>query len=778
MEKDQQIVPARPTELAPVASGQYPVMVGTHLGEEASHLWDYIRILSKHRWFILSTLFVVFCTVTIASFKMRPIYEAVGRIEIDKESSNILSFKDLFQMDPGWDWENYLQTQIKILQSDTLAFQVIQGAKLDRNPEFAGAEGEEQKAEASGLTVHTLTGMSDLKMQHRLLKNFQKALDVRLVPRSWLVEISFQSRDPKLAADVVNFMIKLYIENSFRTRYESATQASDWLASQLVSFKSKVEKSEEELVRYQRENEILNLDDKQNITTQTLADLNRQLTEAQAERIRKESYATLIHSGSLEAIPAVNEDRLIQDLREKYAELDKQYSEAKSLYGPEYPKVQRLQSQMQDSKTLMDREVSVIAQRLERDYEAAMKRERLLAGALEKQKREANEINQKSIQYHILKREVDTNKQLYEGLLQRLKEAGVSAGLKSSNIRMVDPARVPIRPAKPRILLNIALSLLAGSFLGVALAFLREYLDNTVKTPDEIEQVALVPALGMVPALSSIDGKRRTRRLLGGGKKTEVPDTIPRVAPELICQTDPRSAVSETYRALRTAILLSASGRPPQIILVTSSLPREGKTTTSMNMAITFAQRGEKTLIIDADLRKPRVHHLLRLSSQHGLSTYLAGGSTFDQIVCQKTPIPNLAAICCGPKPPNPSELLSSDLMKQLLERASREFPRIVIDTAPVLALADATILSVMADGVIVVSAGGVTTRGALRRCRQTLQAVGARFLGVVMNNVDLQSPDYYYYYRSYGYGYRYGYGSWYYYGGYSSYGDGESSAE
>src|ERR1051325_7147785 len=371
----------------------------------------------------------------------------------------------------------------------------------------------------------------------------------------------------------------------------------------------------------------------------------------------------------------------------------------------------------------------------------------MLHEAMEKQKTEANKLNESAIEYSLLKRDLETNRTLYEGLLEKLKEAGVSAGLRSNNFRIVDAARKPTLPAEPNIPRNLTFALALGLTAGVGLAFVLEALDNTVHTPEQAQAISALPSLGMIP-LGSLIGEVGAPRLAVASSKEAV---------ELVTQARPQSQMAESYRALRTSLLLTSLGTPPKVILVTSALPQEGKTTTSMNTAIVLAQKGSRVLIIDADMRRPSVHKALGMGPRTGLSNVLTGSAQLHQAIVRSTLIPTLYVLAAGTPPPNPAELLASSHMKDVLAELREQYDHIVVDTPPTLSVTDAVVMSTRADAVVLVIRSGQTTKQALRRARDLLMQVNARVSGVLLNAVDLTSPDYYYYYEYQGkYGSRY----------------------
>ncbi|MGB8593545.1 MAG: polysaccharide biosynthesis tyrosine autokinase [Candidatus Acidiferrales bacterium] len=714
------------------------------------HLLDYLIILKKHQWLILSFLLTVVTVVTIATFKMKPVYIAAARVEVDRESQNLQPFPDSGGYDEAMDLDAYTETQTKILDSETLALQTIKSLDLARYPEFGG--------NPNAVIMPTSGGGVQ---RPAILGAFLGGLSIRRIPNSRLIEVSFEAEDPQLAARIVNGHLQNFIEANFRSRYDATTQASNWLSAELEELRMKVQESEDARIAYERENQIWTVDQKQDITSEKLADINKALTDAQTDLVQKQAVYQIAKSGDVDQLPDVRNSAYVSELMKRKEDLEEQYEEATAQFGPNFPRVQRLERQKKDVEDALGRAEERIIASIEADYKTARERVDLLTVSLQKQKGEADDKAEKLIQYQILVHDAESNKQLYDGLLQKLKEAGITAGLKSSNIRIVDPALVPTYPARPQKARNILLAFLVGLVGGVGLAFLREYLDNTVKSPDDVERLAGLPSLAVVPSVPSLNGHGSASpgKLLGEGQPGGEDQEDSRV--EIVSFSKPKSQVSEAFRALRTSLLLSQADHPPQVILVTSALPREGKTTSAVNLAVTFAQLGDRTLIIDSDLRKPGIRRALGLSMgrELGLSSYLAGVASLDDVIIPHPQIENLAALTTGPIPPSPADLLSSHRMRDAISYLRQKYKFIVIDSPPVMAATDAVIISALTDGVLLVVRSGETPKEAFTRTRDLLHAVKCRLLGVVLNAVDSSAPDYYYSYRYYPYAYGYGYG-------------------
>ena len=731
-EAELQIMP-KPTR----ENGQFPNAAGGEF-----NLREYWSVLCKRQAIVLLTLVAVVVLAIIHSFRTVPIYEAVGRIAIYRQGPAAVRLKntpeDLDDRDPSID----LDTQVKILQSATIASQVIKDLRLDQDPAFGGAP-------ADPGSESTLSSAMDPKRQDALLASFSGGLKVLELPNTRIIELRYDSRDPKLAAKIVNTLAKTYIEQNFKNRYNATMQTSDWLAHQLAELQIKVETSQEKLVQYQRENGIVGLDDKQNVVTAKLTDLNQRLTEAESDRIQREARYRFASSDEATQAPNPFESNglgLLGKLRAQRSELKVQLAQLTLQFGSSYPKVLELDRQMnaldEDIQTERQREVD----KLRADYLAASEREHLLQQAFDRQTQQTNQLNEKSIEFNLLKRDMESSRALYESLVEKLKEAGVMAGLQSSNVQTVDNARTPVRPIVPDIPHNLRMALIFGLFGGIALAFFFEALDNTVRTPEQVQELTALATLGVIPLTQGMRGGKR--QVLKG--MSEEKHRIPEVLDPLI-----KPEIQEAYRALCTAILLSSPANPPKVMLVTSSLPQEGKTTTIVNCAVGLSLRKFRVLLIDADMRRPRLHCVFRMPNSTGLSMYLAGHASLDSVIRDVSSVANLSVLTSGPSSPHPAELVGSCRMQELLASCAERYDFVMVDSPPVLSVTEGVLISAMVDTTMVVVRAGQTSKAALRRALNLLSQANARVMGVALNAVDLKREqgyygEYYYYNRGY----------------------------
>ncbi len=719
------------------------------LSRDELSLAAYWSVLLKRRWTVITAVLVLTTVAVLASFRMTPVYRATARVELEAETPMVQSLNEVYQKAETDD--AFLQTQIQVLKSDKLAWRTIEELRLAENPAFAGG---------------TRMGQWDAeKAKLRLIEVFRGRLNVQLVPRTRMLLVGFENPDPRLAAQVASALVNNYVDYNFREKYDATRQVSGFMEQQLDELKAKVEKSQQALVQYERQHEIVNTGEKQNVLEQMLSDVSRDLTTAESERIQRESLYRQVTDNRAQVAALAHSD-LLQKLEEKKADLRGQYTEVTTQYGPKFPRAIRLEQQLAEYQGQITREQNRVIERLRHDYNAAVGRENLAAQAFARQKEQLGKLNQLLVQHNILQRDFESNQQLYQNLLQRLKDATVSAGLRSTNIHIVDSALPPTSPIRPRKALNIALGLLGGLVLGIMGAFAQEGLDRSVNSADQIESLLFTPALAVIPLDRS--SRPAAHGLISKWQNRQVPEGHHgEVALTVVHR--PKSVLAEAYRGLRTGVLLSSTPTAPKTVLVTSAHMGEGKTVTALNLAQAMAQRKGPVLIMDCDLRKGGVARALALKAEKGVSTVLTGTHNLEEAL-QPSPLQSdLWILPCGPVPPNPAELLGSDRMAELCKDLSRRYEHIIIDSPPVLLVTDATILSTLADGVVLVAESGKTPRPALVRTRRILDDAGARILGVVLNKLDQHHGGYY----DYGY-YRYGYHHYAEYG----YGYGQSSAQ
>jgi len=690
-------------------------------------VWD---LLFKHQWLILSTTVILTVLVAISSFKEKPVYRATGRIVVDAETPLLQTLNELFR--PIEADDSFLETQVSILQSDNLAWETIQQLGLDKRGN-------------SSLSATQAVAISPDE-RNRIIAGFKGGLRVERTKDTRMVTVSYESTDPRQAAQVVNALIKNYIENNFRTKYDATRQATGWMEQRLDELKLKVEKSQQAMVAYERQNNLVNLGEKQTVTEARFEDMSRHYSEAQSERLTKEALYKMVASDDTQ-VGFIQGNGLLANLEQKEASLKEQYSEAVAQYGPTYPKALRLQDQIRDEDSLIASERKRIVENVHNDYLSALQRERFFATVLAEQKKDVERVNQLLIEDNLLKRDFESNQQLYDGLLQHLKDANVSAGLRATNIHVIDDAPVPAAPVRPNKMRNIEFALAAGLVLGVALAFTKEALDNSIKNAQEMEKLTGLPTLAIVPmGRASVRG--RSSGMLENGENGNGSCQV-----ELAVLKTPGAAISEAFRALRTSVLLSTAERPPQVILITSAQPSEGKTSTTLNLAATLAQKGSRVLLLDADLRRPGLARALGLSNAKGLSGILTGAHEYEDAILQRVHgAEHLYLLPTGSRPPNPAELLCSMKMEKLILRLRQDFDHVIIDSPPILPLTDATILSNLVDGIIMIVECEATSRAALNRACRVMEHAGGKILGTVFNKVDVRRDGYYGYRLYHGY--------------------------
>ncbi len=733
------------------------------------HLLDYWKVLIRRWWIVVVVLFAFVSVSAYMTWRQTPIYRAFLKLQIDNEQASILPFKETSTF-TYTTTEEYLKTQFEAMTSRALATRVIKKMNLEKDPRFTRTTNPDavsrflQRVKAK-FDWHVrdekpvaLQGKPKYPQNYSALSgDVVSSIIVTPIKDSSVVVVCYDSIDPSLAADIVNTLAAEYIQMNFETKYKASIMASEFLENQLVDIKAQVEKSEGEMVKFGQVHNIYNLGARENVIMQKLSDLNYALTQAQAERIQKESIYKTVGEGQLP------EDLTTSDVKElegSVASLQQQYAKLRAIYKPDWPEVREISGQLDAAQKQLVKLREARMKDFATTYQTAVQREKLLQEAVQKQKLEADALNQYSVQYNVLKQEVDSNKQIYDGMLQRMKEAGITAGLKSNNIHVVDAATPPGAPILPDKKGNLTKALLSGFVFGIALAFLVEYVgsyfDRSLKTPEDVDRFVQLPFLGLIPSTHSFDhmGNRKSLMLFlktGDGRpmKAGLNGRNGSQHIEMITLSNTTSLISEAYRHLRTSILLSSNGHNRQkSIVVTSSKRGEGKTSTCVNLAITLAQANKKVLLIDCDLRNPRIHRILGLNNKEGISNFLSEVSKPLTHLIQTTAIPNLYVLTAGRIPPNPSELVGSAMMKKCLATVSQRFDHVLVDTPPLLAVTDGCMLANMVDGVILVIRGGDTTKEAIMRSKQLLTYAHAKIIGTMLNNVDLHTCEPYYYSR------------------------------
>ena len=728
-----------------------------HLEEEID-LREYLRVLRKRKWTVAAVFTLIVLTVTIYSLSATPIYQASTRLIIDKENPNVMSIDEVMAVDASG--TDYYQTQYKIIESRTVARDVVETLRLQESEEFSPEPADDflsrwKRAVFGTLNVWTrsLTELfqtqdnrpskASFKDDARIIDAFLGRVTVEPIRSSRLVDIRFEAKDPVLATRIANTIAKVYIDKNLETKLDAVQDAVAWLHERIEDERRKVEAAEQALLGYKEKHSIITdfSSDTERVTAQKLAQLNEQVVEAESRRVEAETryHQARALEGSpdmLDSVPEVLQSGLIREIKKMEVELFKRLSELSKKYGQKHPRMVAIESELATLEKRKAQEINRIISSLKNEYQVALAREQSLKQALTRQKQETLNLNQKAIEYNVLKRQAESARQMYELLIKRFKETQLTEDMKTGNIRIVDRAEVPRFPVKPRKKLNIVLAMVVGLLFGVGLAFFFEYLDNTIKVPEDLKRYLNLPFLGPVPVMD--------RDAQSGAED---------VPAELVTLHSPKSTASEAYRGIRTSILFSSADEPPQVILVTSSGPQEGKSSTSVNLAIAMAQAGGRILLMDGDMRKPRLHHLFKLSRDRGLSNVLVGESNVKEAIFESG-VANLDVIPCGPIPPNPSEILGSRRMEKLLEVLRSSYKRIIIDSPPITAVTDAVVMSKMADGCVLVVRSGDTPREIVQNGLHKLQAMGAHVLGAVLNGVNMGKEGYsYYQYYYYYYG-------------------------
>ena len=727
------------TEPAGFSAAGYGHTYGGGMDDADGGAVHYLQVLYRRRYLAASTFLAVFLGVALYTFTAVRIYESSVRILIERDNPNVVSFQEV--LDQSEITDDYYETQYKILQSRALARRTMDALELWKHPQFA---------QPSRMTLRSLLMMpinaaarwfepalppespdtAETRAQTSAIDRFLRNLEIAPVRYSRLVDITFSSPDPGLASKVANTLADAYIRQSVELRSSTTKEASKFLTQQLAEQRQKLESSERALQAYREQTGSVSLEERQNVVVQRLADLNAALTRTATSRIQKDAAynqfrEALSNPSAIDSLPAVLSNQFVQQQKAELAQLQRQRAQLSEKLGPNHPDMVKIGLAIDTAEAKIEAEVAQISEAMRSEYEAALAEERTLAAELNSQKQEAQVLNRAGISYGALQRDAAANRQMFEALLQRTQETGVSEEIRAANIRVVDPAEIPTAPISPNLFNNILMGLLGGLTLAIGLAFGLEYVDDRIKSPDELKKHLGLPFLGMVPALAR-------------GKASS--PVLDQAAP---------GVYSESFRAIRTNVLFSSTDQGSRLIVVTSSAPGEGKTVVSSNIAIALAQAGHRVLLLDADMRKPRVHDVFRTSADPGLSNVLVGDATPIQAT-RESSTSGLWIMPAGTPPPNPAELLGSKRFRDFSALAMQSFDWIIVDTPPVMAVTDAAVAANVAHGVLFVVGADMTSRRVAQSAVEQLELSQAKFLGTVLNRVDLEGQGYYYshYYR------------------------------
>jgi capsular exopolysaccharide synthesis family protein len=729
------------------ASGPAPAPAA-YTAESEVHLLDRLAVLYRYRRLCVTVFVLVTAAMIIQGYSNIKVYQAQARLLIEDERSTAVPGLQNEQNTYFEDPDAYYQTQYKILKGRDLTRRVVRKLHLETVPEFNGTKPApptpismlgDLKTRLMGYVTKSAPAAleppkpDETADESGMVGAFVGRVDVAPVRGSHLVDVLFVSEDPKFAAEAVNTLIDEYVNENLEIKLRSTQGMLDWLDAELVTQQKRVEESERALAEYREKENALSLDDKQNIVLSRLNQLNETATHARSTRVQKESLYNQVKAISAgtnpDAIPIIATNANVQTARTKLSDLQRQKVQLLERYADKHPKVLDVNAQLQDAQKQLDMAIASAVQSVRNEYETALIEEQTFAKNLEGAKAEATDLNRKGIGYGVMEREAKSNREVYQSLLTREKELRVSANSRTNNVRVVDRAEVPRVPITPGGRRTWLMSAVIGLVLAIAVALGLDYMNDTIKTPEDITRRLKLPFLGLVPAVRG--------------------DKHP-----LLASSHVPHDFGESFRSLRTSLLSKYPEEGTKIIIVTSAQPLEGKTTTAANIAMALAYGGSRVLLIDADMRRPGLHRPLRLTNERGLSQVLTGQARVRDVI-QRTVDPNLLAITAGRTPPNPSELLSSERMKTLLTNlAHGPFNWIIIDTPPVLAVTDAVILAPMVTGVTFVIGAEMTRRRLAERAIETVMQSRPRYAAVVLNKVNF-AKNKYYYSRYYGHQYK-----------------------
>ena len=728
--------------------------------EQQVNIKDYLDVILKWRWVVITFFLVVVVTVTIHNFLARPEYQSTVRVTIEKENPNIISIQEVLQMDASQ--ADYMQTQVDIFKSRSLASEVIMRMNLEESPEFKAPDKETEsdwidavkewiksvKDWVKSLFITEKEKKEELMAEEAIYSPLVGAylgrLEIEPIRRTRLIDISFVGYNPGIITKIANEHVQAYIDKNLELKFQAAQDAISWLSKKLSDIKNNLAKAEDTLQRFKEKEDIVSLGDIVSLSTkgdsiihQKISELNSALTEARIKRLNLESTQKRlkkIEKGSemIESFPNIIDNPLINNLKNSLANLLMKKSELKEKYGEKHPRMMSLNAEIKQQEDKIIEQIAMVAKSISTRYEIAFAQEKSIYAELEREKRKAKNLTRKSIQFSVLQREVESNKQIYDTLLTRMKETSLTSGLNTSNLKIIDRAEASFSPIKPKKKRNILLAIIVGLAMGTGMAFFLEYMDDSIESPEDIEKHLGIPFLG---PLGYVKNPKKD------SEQTKW---------ELFALNDPKSTTAEALRNIRTNISFRLKGKDDKSLVVASANPGEGKTLFAINMAILFASMGKKTVLIDADMRKPRINKLTDIERSPGLSDALIGEVQLSSIIKQVL-LPNLYVVPSGTLPPNPAELLTSERMDEFQQKFNKTFDIIIYDTPPMMSVTDSLILSKSAGNTVLIIKGGETERKAVKHAARQLEELDAKILGTVLNEIAMATARYYGKYGKYG---------------------------
>ena len=715
---------------------------------------DYVRVLYKRRTIALAMFLIVFTVGAVNALRQTPIYQAQVQMLIEQETPSVRKIDQMFQSTDSYYNTEFYQTQYRILQSRTLAKETIDAMNLWTAPRLGNGPVPKASFSVTSLVSRGVgrivrlaqrpfadqapapavseSKTNETSAQSDRIDDFLGGLSINPIRNSRIVEIRYDSTDPVFASAAANALAKAYIRQNHELKFSSSKDAGDWLADRLAEQKRAVQTSEAALQAFREKNGAVSVaDNASNIVVQRLTDLNSALTKAKTERINKEALHEQLlaadANGTIDTFPAVLASDYIQKLKSELADLQRQQSQLEKRYGDLKPEMINIRAAVQGADAKLRNEIGKVVASVNGEYQTALAQERELQSALNAQKTETLSLNRRGIEFGVLQREADSNRQIYESLMQRTKETDLSAELRTTNVRVVDLAEVPRAPISPNAPRDISLLFVTSLVLAIGLAFFTEYLDSRLKTPQDLKTHLGIPFLGMIPVVSK--GKDRTNPLVNNG----VPPNF-----------------SEAFKTVRTNVLFSSAEAGLRSLVVTSAGPGEGKSLVSANLGVALAQAGQRVLLIDTDMRRPRVHEIFDVAQEPGLSNLLTGNAKASDVIRKSPEVPGLWLLSAGHIPPNPAELLGSRRYNDFLVSLEDHFDWAILDTPPVLVVADGLIVANEATGVVFVVGADQTSRHAARTAVEQLETASANVVGAVLNRADTRRNPHYYssYYR------------------------------